>query len=169
MVVTFILLQALTVVEPDDYTQQSPVISTTPVISLLQGSGEILEWLMPVTITILDQFGIILGEKWNGLKIQEFIDAFNGWTGFDVGLLDAPLLNGQIVDYVRNFLSAGTPEAALNVIAGTKPVAITSSITKPQLIRANLDNGVDKNLNGVNNRTVDFDGPTLTTTVINTK
>jgi len=132
----------LTVVKPSNFRSTPKVVDNTPSV----GSGDythIVQWKSPVTVTILDQFSVVLGTHWDGLSISESID------GGDP-LVIGTLTGGSVIDPVVFTYNAGTQEQAQRILDGQLKVTAVFPAVQQEI----LADGAK--LSGVNNRTKDL-------------
>ena len=107
----------ITVVEPKDYENEGRVEQTLTGPQTVSG---IPGYVVPVVITIKDEWGETLRANWDGTLVEEQLDGDGIWRG--IGSPAQTLTNGTITDPVGTFF--GTP--------GTKTVSMQ--------LRASADN-----------------------------
>lgn len=155
----------VTVIEPKDYSETPAVTDNTP--ALKAGSATIIEWVNNVTVSIKDNFGIVLDDSWNGVTVEENVRGA-GWSAL------GNLAGGTVTDPVRverDYAAAPNPPGgaayAASIVAGTRPAGARNAVSNdPQSIRI-VDGGTATVLGPVNNRVNTFVGLTSTFTTTN--
>jgi hypothetical protein len=156
---------SVTVVEPRDYQSTPTATDTTP--ALAAGSMTAVEWRNDISITIKDQFGVTLQDNWDGLVVEENVNAV-GWGALP------PTSGGIVIDpvrAVRDYAAAPAPGGvvwAAEIVAGTRPAGGTVVPTPlPQQLRAVVEAGAPIVIGPTNNRVNTLNGPASSFTTTN--